>query len=190
MRRPPREENEPPHRAVVAAGGAPVALGNLWLRAPSATRWLSAAHSALFRRTGGRALSRWFGSRILLLHTVGRHSGAARTAPLVYLPDGDDLVVVPANAGASRPPAWWLNLRAAGEAVADLGRERRTVRPVVAAGADRERLWRRFAAVSPVEHYRDRAQRHLPVVRLTPVSHGSLRGRPYNPVILSEGTSP
>jgi hypothetical protein len=35
-----------------------------------------------------------------------------------------------------------------------------------------------------------RTHRHLPVVRLAPVSHGSLRARPYNPVILSQGTSP
>lgn len=36
----------------------------------------------------------------------------------MYLRDGEDLVVVPANGGAPREPDWWLNLRAAGEAVA------------------------------------------------------------------------
>jgi deazaflavin-dependent oxidoreductase (nitroreductase family) len=170
--------------------GAPIALGDVSPRVPGVTRRAAAAHGALFRRTRGRLMSRWFGSGILVLQTIGRRTGAVRTAPLVYLPDGDDLVVVPANAGAPRPPAWWLNLRAAGEAVADLGGERRTVRPVIASGADHERLWRRFAAVAPVEHYRRRAARHLPVVRLTPVSHGSLRARPYNRLIHYQGTTP
>jgi deazaflavin-dependent oxidoreductase (nitroreductase family) len=148
--------------------GAPVALGNLALRAPWATRRATAAHGAVFRRSRGRLMSRWFGTGILVLETVGRRTGARRTAPLVYLPDGGDLVVVPANAGAINAPAWWLNLRAAGEAIAHVGGERRPVRPVETSGADRERLWRRYAAVSPLEHYQRRTPRRLPVVRLQP----------------------
>jgi F420H(2)-dependent quinone reductase len=155
--------------------GAPVALGDVAVRASGLTRRATAAHGALYRRTRGRVLSRWFGTQILLLETVGRRTGATRSAPLVYLPDGDDLVVVPANAGARRPPAWWLNLRAAGNGVAHLGGEARAVRAVEAGGADRDRLWDRYAAVSPVEHYQRRAGRLLPVVRLVPASHGSLR---------------
>jgi deazaflavin-dependent oxidoreductase (nitroreductase family) len=146
--------------------GAPVALGQVALRAPAATRWLTSLHAALLLRASAGPATRWFGSRVLVLETVGRRTGARRAAPLVYLPDDDDLVVVPANGGAPRPPAWWLNLRAAGEAVAVVGDERRRVRAHVAAGADRERLWRRFAAVTPVTHYQRSAGRELPVVVL------------------------
>jgi deazaflavin-dependent oxidoreductase (nitroreductase family) len=146
--------------------GAPLALAGAARRAPGVTRRLSSAHAAVVRRSGGRIATRWFGSRVLVLETVGRISGLRRSAAVVYLPDGDDLVVVPANAGAPRPPAWWLNLRAAGEAVAVLGRERRRVRAVEAKGADRERLWRRFEAVTPVAHYERHARRELPVVVL------------------------
>ena len=84
----------------------------------------------------------------------------------MYLRHGRDLVVVPANAGADRPPAWWLNLQAAGEGLVVLGPERRPIVPSVATGAERERLWQRFRAVTPVEHYQRRCRRALPVVVL------------------------
>ncbi len=163
--------------------GVPIALGNVAVRTPTLTRRLTGAHGALFRRTNGRVLRRWFGSSILVLETVGRCTGRRRAVPLVYLRDGDDLAVVPANAGAHRPPAWWLNLAAAGEGVVDLGGERRSVRPVLATVDRRERLWRRFAAVAPVEHYGRRTTRSLPVVLLTRASQGSLRPRPYNQTV-------
>ena len=145
--------------------GAPITLCRIARRTPRVTLRVAAFHATLLRHSRGRA-GRWFGSRLLLLETVGHASGLTRRAAVVYLPDGDDLVVVPANAGAARPPAWWLNLRAAGEATVQLGRERRRVGPLVARGAERERLWRRFAAVTPVTHYERHAGRELPVVVL------------------------
>jgi F420H(2)-dependent quinone reductase len=149
-----------------------VLLAPLALRLPRLTRRLTAAHTALFRWTQGRLANRWFGAAVLVLETVGRRTGQPRAAPVVYLPDGDNLVVVPANGGAHGPPAWWLNLQAAGGGVAVLGRERRQIRPLEAAGAEHERLWRRFAAISPVDHYQRRTDRRIPVVVLAPVAVG------------------
>ncbi len=153
--------------------GVPVMLSDAARRHPRATRWLTAAHAAVIRGTGGSLGVRWFGAPILLLETVGRRTGRPRTTALVYLPDGDDLVVVAANAGAERAPAWWLNLRAAGEGVAIVGGERRPVGATATDGARRERLWARFAAVSPVAHYQRQTRRPLPVVALTPQPVGA-----------------
>lgn len=150
--------------------GAPVALSAVTRRYPTATRALTAAHTAVVRRTHGLVAARWFGMSVLLLETVGRRSGRPRSAALVYLPDGADLVVVAANAGAERPPGWWLNLQAAGEGVAITGGDRRPVTASMVAGARRDRLWRRFAAVSPVDHYQRQTARRLSVVALTPLS--------------------
>jgi F420H(2)-dependent quinone reductase len=156
-----------PVPAYAGAGcGAPTLLGDLAVRMPRLTRRFSAVHAALFLRAQQSALARWFGASILVLETSGRRSGRRCATPLVYVPDGDDLVVVPANAGADRAPHWWLNLQAAGEGVAVLGNRRRRVEPSIAAGAERERLWRRLAAVSPLEHYQRRTRRRLPVVLL------------------------
>jgi F420H(2)-dependent quinone reductase len=150
-----------------ARAGAPPPLGELALRVPRLTRSLTRTHATVYLWTRGRLLSRWFGLAVLVLETVGRRSGKPRRAPVAYLRDGENLVVVPANGGAHRPPAWWLNLLAAGEAIAVLGRERLQVRPYEATGAERERLWQRFASASPVDRYQGRTSRRIPVVVLT-----------------------
>ncbi len=152
--------------------GAPVALSRVAWRFPQATRWFGAAHGVLLRCTRGWAGSSWFGASVMVLETVGRRSGAQRMAPVVYVPDGDDLVIVPANAG-SAVPAWWLNLQAASHGIAHLGTESRPVRAREAHGPQRERLWRRHAAVTPVAHYQRLSGHRLPVVLLERVSEES-----------------
>jgi deazaflavin-dependent oxidoreductase (nitroreductase family) len=147
--------------------GAPTLLGDLARRAPRLMRRMTALHGALVLSTRGRSLASWFGAPILVLETRGRHTNAPRATPLVYLPHGDGFAVVPANAGAELPPAWWLNLQAAGEGIVVLGGRRQPITPVVAAGDERTRLWRRMCAIAPVEHYQRRTSRTLPVVVLS-----------------------
>jgi deazaflavin-dependent oxidoreductase (nitroreductase family) len=152
-------------------------LSELALRVPPLTRRLTHLHATVYVWTRGRLFGRWFGLAILVLETVGRRSGKPRRVPVAYLPDGENLVVVPANGGAHRAPAWWLNLLAAGDGVAVLGRDRRRIRPYEASGAERERLWRRFAAASPVDRYQRRTSRRIPVVVLVCTGAGQRRGR-------------
>ena len=52
------------------------------------------------------------GQRVLLLETLGRRTGQRRTTLVQYLADDETFVVVASNAGASHPPAWYLNLQA------------------------------------------------------------------------------
>src|SRR5260221_13379196 len=91
---------------------------------------------------------------VLLLTTTGRRSGQQRTAPVVYLDDGENLVVIGSNARHSRTPAWSLNLKAKPDAEVELGRERRQVRGRVAEGEERADLWRRHnREFSGVDHH-------------------------------------
>lgn len=147
--------------------GVPIVLSDAVRRYPRATRRLTAVHALMLRGTRASLAARWFGLPVLLLETTGRRSGRVRRTALAYLPDGEDLVVVAANAGAERPPAWWLNLQAAGEGVAVVGGQRRRVTALLAEGARRDRLWRSFAARSRVEHYQGLTARRLPVIALT-----------------------
>ncbi len=157
------------------AGGAPTVLGDLAGRVPRLLQRMSAAHAALFLHTQGRVLTSWFGSAILVLETVGRRTGNPRMTPLVYLPHRERFAVVPANGGANRAPAWWLNLEAAGSGFIVLDGTRQRITPAIATGIEHERLWRRFCAVTPVEHYQRAARRTLPVVVLTPAEARSDR---------------
>ena len=86
-------------------------------------------HARLYRISGGRFLPRWFaGAPVMVLETVGRRSGHKRATPVLYLRAGDALIVLAANAGADRTPAWWLNLRDAGSGEVLIGRRRVRVR--------------------------------------------------------------
>ena len=130
----------------------------------------SRLHARLYRATGGRVGRGWFGAPVVVLETVGRKSGKRRETAVLGLRDGDALVVVPSNAGMARVPAWWLNLQAAGEGTAVVRGERRRVRPRVAEGEERERLWRAFVAMYPqAEDYTGFTTREFPVVVLEKV---------------------
>jgi deazaflavin-dependent oxidoreductase (nitroreductase family) len=151
------------------AAGAPTLLGDLARRLPGLTRRLGAAHGALVLRTRGQFLGYWFGAPILLLETRGRRTGKPRTTPLVYLPHGDGFAVVPANAGADRAPAWWLNLQAQPDVTVELKGATRAVHARAAGPGERQRLWARWAELDKgLDAYAARRSRETVVVILEP----------------------
>jgi len=101
---------------------------------------------------------------VLLLTTTGRKSGKPRTAPVVYLRDGERLVVIGSNAGNDRSPAWALNLLAQPEAEVEVRGRRSSVRARATEGDERTELWRRMnEQYSGFEDYRERTAREIPV---------------------------
>ena len=132
-------------------------------------RWTGKLNVPLYRLSGGRIGGRVAKAPVLLLTTTGRKSGRPRTAPVVYLADGEDLVVIGSNAGHSRTPAWSLNLQANPEAEVEVGRERRKVRARVAAGEERAELWRRHnEQYSGFDEYEARTGRDIALFVLEP----------------------
>ncbi|MGE5698379.1 MAG: nitroreductase/quinone reductase family protein [Candidatus Sericytochromatia bacterium] len=151
---------------------ARVAQRSNWVvrRHPRLQRAMSRLHARLYVRSGGRVLPRWFdGAPVMVLETVGRRSGRKRATPLLYLRDGDAFVVLAANAGAARTPAWWLNLQAAGEGEVHIGRRRFPIRPRALEGPERDRLWQRYVQMYPqAELYTGFTARTFPLVALQP----------------------
>lgn len=146
------------------------------LRGTALAHLYARLHAVLYTWSGGRIghairVSRGPRPPVLLLETTGRRSGTRRTSPLLYLRDGVDLVVVAANAGHPRHPAWWLNLEADPRATVTLGAERRRVVASAVEGPRRDDLWRRFAAMyDGLDAYQAQATRPFPVVALSPAS--------------------
>jgi deazaflavin-dependent oxidoreductase (nitroreductase family) len=132
-------------------------IGRLWGR----------VHAATLRRTRGLVGAKWLGAPVLVLVTIGRKSGKVRQTPLLYVSDGDRIILLAANAGNDRIPAWWLNLRAA-ETVEILIRGRRQrMRWREADGEEYDRLFEAFVDIyPPSEHYAGFTERRLPVVVL------------------------
>jgi F420H(2)-dependent quinone reductase len=131
---------------------------------------LMRGHVWVYRATGGR-----IGRRvptlpsILLLDHVGAKSGKPRTTPLVYMPDGDDLIVVGSKGGHPSDPAWMHNLRAGPDAEVQVGRRRIRVRAIEASGEERRRLWPKAIEYNPHwGQYERRTDREIPLVILRP----------------------
>ena len=131
---------------------------------------LMEGHAALYRRTNGRIGHRVPGlPPMLLLDHVGARSGTKRTAALLYVEDGEDLVVVASKGGYPKHPAWLHNVRANPDVEAQLGTERRRVRARVASAEERARLWpKAVAAYSSYADYQRKAPREIPMVILEP----------------------
>jgi deazaflavin-dependent oxidoreductase (nitroreductase family) len=142
----------------------------------SNVRWLSVPwtrlHANLVRRSKGRLRFGFLFAGdmpVLALTTTGRKSGEQRSSVAGYLRDGDAYAIVASNAGADRPPAWWLNLQDNPEAEVDADGERVRVRAREADGEEYDRLWDRFVeANESYERYRGYTQRKLPIVVLDP----------------------
>jgi F420H(2)-dependent quinone reductase len=127
------------------------------------------AHVGAYRLSGGRIGGKFRGAPVLLLNHVGRKSGKSRTSPLLYLRDGDDLVVVASSGGASKHPVWWLNLREHPSTTVEVGSEKYAVRARQASAEEKLRLWPKLVEMySPYADYQKRTSREIPVAILEP----------------------
>lgn len=123
----------------------------------------------LYRVSRGRLFGRMGRAPVLLLTTTGRRSGKERTAPVLYLADGERLVVIGSNAGNEHTPAWVLNLRANPAAEVQVRGTRRKVQARFADGEERDQLWREMnQRYQGFDAYRARTDRHIELVVLDP----------------------
>jgi deazaflavin-dependent oxidoreductase (nitroreductase family) len=128
------------------------------------------SHAHVYRLTGGLIGHRFPGGPpMLLLDHVGAQSKAVRTSPLVYVEDGDDLVIVASKGGSPKNPAWFHNLRAYPDTTVQVGSRRRAVHARVATAEERRRLWPKAVAVyEGYRGYQERTEREIPLVILEP----------------------
>jgi len=127
-------------------------------------------HAAVYRATGGRIGGHLPGlPSLLLLDHVGARSGTRRTTPLVYMRDGESLLVVASKGGYPRDPAWMYNLRAHPDTEVQIARTRIKVHARQANDEECRRLWPRAVEYNPHwGRYRQRTSREIPLVLLEP----------------------
>jgi deazaflavin-dependent oxidoreductase (nitroreductase family) len=136
-----------------------------------AIQWMAGANTVAFRLSHGRVARQVpGGAPICLVTTTGRRTGRPRTVPLLYLPHGDDqIVLVASRGGMSTHPAWYLNLRADPRATVETGASRRQMVARRATATERAELWPALTAVYPrFEVYQRRTARLIPVMILGP----------------------
>lgn len=105
----------------------------------------------------------------LLLTCVGRKSGEKRITPLVFLQDGEEMVIVGSLAGYDTHPAWVLNVRANPDCWVQLDDRKMKAVARDATEAERAELWPRLTALFPVwDFFQKQTDRPFPIVILTP----------------------
>ncbi len=125
-------------------------------------------HVAIYRLSRGKFGGTLVGAPVLLLDHVGRRSGKRRTVALLFLREGEDLVVVASRGGSDAPPAWWLNLKANPQTSVQVGRARFPVIARTASTEERAKLWPRVVDMySDYETYQQRTEREIPLVFLS-----------------------
>ncbi len=135
----------------------------------SALRAIGKLNVPVYRATRGRLMGTVSGAPVLLLTSTGRRSGAARTAPVLYMRDGERLIVIGSNAGNQRAPAWSLNLKANPDAEVELRGVRSAVKARVAEEPERGELWRKMNEhYAGFDDYQAHTSREIPVFVLDP----------------------
>lgn len=137
---------------------------------------MASANVWLYRRTGGRVAGTWrigAGRKnpvpICLVEHRGRKTGKLRTTPLVYLVDGERVVVVASQAGRPEHPMWYLNILADPDVTVQIGHQRRLMRARVADPEERAELWPRLVDLyADYDSYQSWTDRVIPVVVLEP----------------------
>ncbi|HVM66849.1 MAG TPA: nitroreductase family deazaflavin-dependent oxidoreductase [Acidimicrobiales bacterium] len=120
-----------------------------------------------FRASGGKVGPPFDGAPMVLLTTTGARSGAQRTMPLVYLPDGDRIVVFASKAGSPTNPDWYHNLRANPDVTVEVGADTKSMRAVEVTGAERDRLFAEQKRRMPgFADYEQKTTRVIPVIAL------------------------
>jgi deazaflavin-dependent oxidoreductase (nitroreductase family) len=121
-----------------------------------------------FRANNGKVGGYFAGANMLLLHTVGAKTGQPRTNPMVYVTDGDRLVVIASKGGADSNPDWYYNLRVNPLVTVELGNEQFQARATpVTEEPERSRLYAKMVEHRPgFAEYEKMTSRKIPAITL------------------------
>ena len=118
-----------------------------------------------FRANEGKIGGMFAGAPMILITHKGAKSGNEYTSPLVYTRDADNVVIIASKGGAPEDPQWFRNLVANPDVTVEIGTEKYAGHARVAAGAERDRLFRAQADLMPnFDEYASKTTRTIPVV--------------------------
>jgi deazaflavin-dependent oxidoreductase (nitroreductase family) len=122
----------------------------------------------MFDGFGGKVFG--LGKNMLVLTTIGRRTGQARSTALLQWQDGERVYVVGSFLGNDRAPFWCLNLSANPTAQIQIGGTKRPYRARFLEDSERSRIWREMLQLYPgYSNYERRTRREIPVIEFAPV---------------------
>jgi len=131
-------------------------------------RLVNIVHRTVLRVSGGRVANKGFGMPVVMLETIGRKSGKARTTVLTSpLQEEGRVIVVASWGGDDRHPQWYLNLRENPEVQLTMDGKTRPMKAHTASSEERAELWPKVVAVyKGYGQYQTKTDREIPLVIL------------------------
>ncbi len=131
-------------------------------------RWVLKAFTKLnvlvYKLSGGRLMNKLSGMPIMLVKMTGAKSGRAITIPLMYVPDGDNVILVASQGGAPKNPVWYHNLKKNPEVEVTQGGVTRKMIARQVGDEEKAALWPTCCKYyPPYEEYQQRTERNIPV---------------------------
>jgi deazaflavin-dependent oxidoreductase (nitroreductase family) len=124
----------------------------------------------VYQLSGVRLMNRMMGTPICLVTMTGAKSGRKRVIPLMYNPNGEDVILVASLGGAPKNPVWYYNLVAHPDIDIQVGSVTRRMRCRQASADEKAALWPAIVANFPsYGAYQRRTDRDIPVMICSPV---------------------
>ncbi|WP_313861221.1 nitroreductase family deazaflavin-dependent oxidoreductase [Mycobacterium sp.] len=130
---------------------------------------MSKGNTWIYRRSNGKLGGTFQKAPVALLTTTGRKTGEPRVSPLLYLREGDRVLLVASRGGSDKHPLWYLNLKADPKVTVQIKYEVLQLQARDATGAEREEYWPKLVAMYPsFDDYKSWTDRVIPVVICDP----------------------
>lgn len=133
-------------------------------------KWMSKSQAWLYRKTDGKLGGKFLqGAPVALLTTTGRKTGEPRVSPLLYLREGNRVVLIASKGGAAANPMWYLNLKANPKVSVQIKDEVLNLTARDATEGERAHYWPKMAAMyTSFDDYQSWTDRVIPVVICDP----------------------
>jgi deazaflavin-dependent oxidoreductase (nitroreductase family) len=133
-------------------------------------KWMSRAQTFLYKRSGGKVAGSFLqGAPVALLTTTGRKTGEPRVSPLLFLREGDRVVLVASQGGAAKHPMWYLNLKADPKITVQIKDEVLYLTARDATEQERAEYWPKLVEMySSFDDYQSWTDRVIPIVICDP----------------------
>lgn len=148
---------------------APISEGQMRIAKPflKLMTWLNVT---AFKATNGKIGGTFpGGAPVCLVTMTGRKSRREITIPLIYTPDGEDVLLVASQGGMPRHPVWYHNIAANPNVTIQVGSEAREMVARQATDEEKRERWPRLLSVYPAfDEYQRRTDRNIPVFICSP----------------------
>ena len=133
-------------------------------------KWMSRGQTALYKVSKGRVAGSFLeGAPVALVTTIGRKSGEPRVVPLLFLREGNRVVLVASQGGSDKHPAWYLNLKANPKVKVQIKDEVVNLTARDATEQERAEYWPKLTAFyKGFDDYQSWTDRVIPVVICDP----------------------